>query len=626
MGTVFVASAGATPLDPVTGNAEAFFGLSKVYTFHLTIAAADFRKMPPPNGRGGRGRGGGRGVAGMFDGDSGYTRVPATLQFEGKDWGPLTVRYKGNSSYRGAPSELKRSLKLDFDVPDKTRMFFGLPKLNLNNNAFDSSQMRETLAYDVFRRAGVVAPRTAFAKVFITVPGQYHRQYAGLFTVVEQIDQTFFKDRWGKKVGVLVKPEGLRGLPYLGDDWTSYKAPYASKGTAKAGATARFIAFVTFLNQASDEEFARRIGEYLDVEAFLRFLAAEVVLVNTDSPLAMNHNYWLTIQPDTQKVVWVPWDMNMAFGGFGGGDPDLSLRQPSAPGMFPLADRLLAIPGVVQRYDQIVREMATANFTASRLGTQMQVLAAAIHDAVATDSTTTVASFERNLAENPSVIPAAVQGNTGGPGGPGGFPGRGGFGWGGRNAPPLRQFVTARIESVVEQLDGTRQGTTGRAGRGGFGGPVGGLDAGRPRRPFNVPIRRTDIRARWFVGLAAIANTLAGSGAPSHAVFDTGVPTLREVVIGGLILGLAFGGAVLFPVMLALYAAFTWHGKWRQAATLPAIGVLLVGVCVVVFARVTGAAPTLWFLWLIPLSIVVVAYDIVLVVRHRHEIGDRGVM
>src|SRR5262249_26633444 len=161
------------------------------------------------------------------------------------------------------------------------------------------TQMREALAYDVFRRVGVAASRTAYAKLFITVPGKYKEEYAGLFTVVEQVDQSFFKDRWGKKVGMLLKPERLNGTPYLGDDWKNYEKRYVSKITAKSEDAARLIAFIKFINQASDDDFFRHIGDYIDVDQFLKFLATEVVIVNTDSPLAMNHNYWLTVHPDS---------------------------------------------------------------------------------------------------------------------------------------------------------------------------------------------------------------------------------------------------------------------------------------------------------------------------------------
>ena len=444
--------------DPRASSSDQFFRTARVYTFELTISAADFARMPPKNGAGGRGMGG-FGGAGAGAGGSGYTKVPAQLRFDGKDWGAVAIRYKGNSSYRGARSDLKRSIKLDFNVPGRHRRFFGMSKLNLNNNAFDASEMRETLAYDVFRRAGVPAPRTAFARVFITVPGQYRREYAGLFTVVEQIDQKFFVERWKHKVGLLLKPEGLSGLPDLGEDWNSYAASYSSKIAAKADDAQRFMAFAHFVDHASEPDFAAHIGDYLDVEEFLRFLAVEVVTVNSDSPLAMNHNYYLTVRPGTHKVVWVPWDMNMAFGGFRRGEVNLSLYHASAPGMFPLADRVLSVPALLERYRKIVREILRTDLTRERMDATMQRVAASIGGAVALDPTTNAAQLQRNLAANPP-LPRRVSPGTGG------ADGVGGFGFHDRDGPPLRRFISDRIDSVRNQLAGKSSGVAGRAGFG----------------------------------------------------------------------------------------------------------------------------------------------------------------
>jgi spore coat protein CotH len=316
--------------------------------------------------------------------------------------------------------------------------------------------MREALSYDVFTRAGVPAPKTAYVRVFVTVPGQYDHEYAGLFTAIEEIDQTFFKDRWGKKVGLLVKPEGLRGMPYLEGDWASYERPYGAKAGSTAAGQSRFIAFVKFLNEAPDKEFEQHIGEYLDVDEFLRFLAGEVVLVNTDSPLAMNHNYFVTIHPTTNKVTWVPWDMNMSFGGFMTGDENLSIHQPSGRGMFPLADRMLANKTLRARYDAILREMVTRNVTVSRLVGEMERIAPTIRPAVAKDESVSLGSFERNLLADLTLSPESNGSMI--------------FGRG-RNGPPLRVFLTARVESVLAQLDGKSEGTPGRGGRGGFGPP-----------------------------------------------------------------------------------------------------------------------------------------------------------
>jgi hypothetical protein len=453
------AAAPAGTLDPQTATAEQFFGLTKLYRFELTIEAADFQSMPPPSGRGGRGVGG-------FDAPgeqsgSGYPKVRAALRFEGRDWGEITVRYKGNSSYRGARSALKRSLKLEFNGPDKSHRFFGMSTLNLNNNAFVSSQMRESLAYEVFRGAGVPAPRTAYAELYVTVPGQYQHEYAGLFTIVEQINQQFFQARWRHKVGVLVKPEGLHGMPDLGSDWRSYIDPYASKTPARPRDSARLIAFIQFVAHADDADFGRHLDDYLDVDEFLRFLAAEVVLANTDSPLAMNHNYWLTVHPGTHRVVWLPWDMNMAFGGFRNGDIELSVHQPSSPGRFPLADRVLANPTLRARYDAIVRQLIAGAASPERLQTQLHRIATAVHGAVARDPTTTLRAFDRNLESQapPEANATRVSGQAE-------------LFWGGHSAPALRGFIVTRTASITQQLDGRRSGTPGSPGFGGVGGAL----------------------------------------------------------------------------------------------------------------------------------------------------------
>ena len=188
---------------PATGTADDFFGITNLYTFHLTIAADQWAVMEEPDevlenpmpfegNPGGPERDPlaptperapppprfGPGANGPMMGSE-FKKGAATLQFEGQPFGEIRVRFKGHSSYRFARNSLKRSLKLDFNDLEKGRTFFGLTKLNLNNNAMDPSQMREALAYHIFRNGGVPAGRTAFARVFLTIPGQYDRASPG---------------------------------------------------------------------------------------------------------------------------------------------------------------------------------------------------------------------------------------------------------------------------------------------------------------------------------------------------------------------------------------------------------------------------------------------------------------
>ena len=62
--------------------------------------------------------------------------------------------------------------------------------------------------------------------------------------------------------------------------------------------------------------------DLLDVESALKYIAAIVALANFDSYLGnTTHNYYLYEEDGYFTVI--PWDMNLAFGGFGGGEVDI---------------------------------------------------------------------------------------------------------------------------------------------------------------------------------------------------------------------------------------------------------------------------------------------------------------
>ena len=63
--------------------------------------------------------------------------------------------------------------------------------VNLKAMFNDPSQMREALAWRLFDRAGVPASRHTYAKLALNAT------YMGLFSVVEQVDRRFLKDRLG---------------------------------------------------------------------------------------------------------------------------------------------------------------------------------------------------------------------------------------------------------------------------------------------------------------------------------------------------------------------------------------------------------------------------------------------
>ena len=371
---------------------------------------------------------------------------------------------------------LRRPFKIDFNQFVAAQQFHGLKALSLSNNAMDPTHLREALSYAVFREAGVPASHTAFARVYVTVPGVYEKEFAGLYTVVESVDKTFLKSRFQTNKGLLLKPQGARGFEYLGDEWRSYEERYRPKTDATAKTKRRLIEFVKLVSNADDDQFRKEIASYLDVDEFLRFLAATVLLSNLDSPLAMPQNYFMHIHPATLKITFLPWDLDLSFGSWPmGGTPeqqsDLSISHPHT-GQNRLIERLLAIKEYDGAYRQHLKRLMAGYFSVDRLGKDIETCEAVLKDIIAAEA---------------KAIAARKESRGFGPG-PGPMFGQ---------SVPLKSFVAKRVESVsTAQLAGRSQGHTpagmgfgpgGGPGRG-FGpgeGPPGGFGpGGGPGRGF----------------------------------------------------------------------------------------------------------------------------------------------
>jgi spore coat protein CotH/Ca2+-binding EF-hand superfamily protein len=422
------------------------FGLDKVWSMHLTIQPKAWETMQPTpmGGPFGWGRppareakppekGEDRKQRGMFGRD--YAYVKALLEIDGKTYKDVGVRFKGNFSYAASQGRLKRPLKIHLSRYVSGQNFRGLKRLTLNTNVTDATAAREGLAYRVYRDLEVPASRTAYARLTITIPGKYKREFVGLYTLVEPIDKTFLKDRFGSGKGLLVKPEGVGPVEYLGEDWAPYQQRYRPKTGAGAKAKRRLIEFTQLVQKTDDKTFAREIGNYLDVDEFLRYLAGTVVLSSMDSFIGMGHNYLLYLHPNSNKFVILPWDLDLSFGVMGGSPEelmDLSIRQPQT-NHNRLVERLFADARFFAAYKKHLRKLLDKDFTWEKIKKDL----AAIHAAIAPAQ-----AMEKK---------AAADRREGG--------GRPGFGPRFGGAADLDRFVVRRVDSIKGQLAGTRKGT-----------------------------------------------------------------------------------------------------------------------------------------------------------------------
>jgi spore coat protein H len=432
---------------------DGVFGLTRLHRFTITIAAHDYRKMDPPPTTGFLG--GQSSIPGPHAGagNMGYEfeYVPADVQADDQTFARVGLRYKGSGTYLASQFRAKRSFKIDFDRNDDRLRFHGLAKLNLNSGVMDSTKVREALAYEVFRAAGVPAPRTAFAEVVLHVPGRFNGEYLGLYTVVEQVDEAFLAAHFQNGDGLLLKPEGIRGLPHFGEKPADYEKAYNPKSKPGRGDWSRLVELTRLVNDAEENEFRDSIAEYLDLDAFARFLAANAMLASLDGFLGLGHNYYLYLSPVTGKFTFIPWDLDLGFGGFSMyGTPEqtveLSIEHPYL-GENKLIERLLAMPDFKAAYREHVRRLADEVFTPEQLGAD---LAAA-----------------RELAKGPIAKEAAGVRARGESTSAGLFPGI-------TDSLPVDEFIVRRAESAAAQLAGTKDGHVPRM-RGWFG-------ASSPRR------------------------------------------------------------------------------------------------------------------------------------------------
>ncbi len=450
-------------------SAAELFEYSKVWDVEIRISEEGYKALTPEGGRG-------------FDRDFPY--ATAEVLIAGHDPLKVGLRYKGNSSYSSAGDTKKKSFKIDFNRVLENQDFLGLSKLNLNNNILDPSQARETLAYLMFNDMGLASCRTAFARVYLQA-GKGKREYLGLYTMVEQVNGAFLKERFGTSKGLLLKPERNNSFPYLGQSWQEYESSYVPKTSAAPEFSRRLMEFTRFVEESSDEEFARKISGYIDLPGFLRFTALHAVLSHLDSFLLRGHNFYIYLPRSSGKFHWIPWDVNSTFAGHRSAGSasqqiNLSISQPYADGVR-LLSRILKIKSIRARYLKEIEAVLAGPFKAETLQARMQAILKAIGPAVAKDHNTDPARFKANFTKSPSnkAGQSLEQPRD-----------RSGFRSGLQQKPMLVDFIAGRTSSILSQLRDGQEGYVPRLNSRRSRGDRGRRPEGNSRRPSRGPFPR----------------------------------------------------------------------------------------------------------------------------------------
>jgi CotH kinase protein len=223
----------------------------------------------------------------------------------------FTLKNSGNRTLR-AP---KPSWRIILDAAGHGNRLAGMTRINLKAMYNDPSQMREALAWRLFGIAGVPAPRHTYAKL------AFDATYRGLFSVIEHVDKKFLADHFGENhLGNLYKTGcrdlGCASLTYRtgpgGDDSGSqYFIPGApertyrlqtNKNNPEASTYDDLACFIRTINgiglRGGDERFdtdafRESVDGIMNVNAFLRWAAVNMLLGSWDNYYATPSNYYL---------------------------------------------------------------------------------------------------------------------------------------------------------------------------------------------------------------------------------------------------------------------------------------------------------------------------------------------
>ena len=241
----------------------------------------------------------------------GNTYYPADFR-----WGDTTVRNVGiRSRGNGSRSGSKPGLRLDFDRSSTRQKVLGLKSIVLRNNTQDPSHLHERLSMSFFTRMGLPAPREFHVRFFV------NNEYAGLYTVVEAVDKDFLKRVFGENDGYLYDYDYDPAAPpyffeYLGADPALYVPKPFSPETNETNPRPDILErMISTINSAGAATFRTDIEEFLDVRTFMRYVAIEAFLADTDGFLGdwgMN-NFYLYRPPDRNRFTIIPWDKSHAF-------------------------------------------------------------------------------------------------------------------------------------------------------------------------------------------------------------------------------------------------------------------------------------------------------------------------
>jgi hypothetical protein len=274
-------------------EAAALYDPGTVWVIHLTMPRASEEKLEAdPEGE-------------YQPGEFSIAASAGTPGSEGPFSAPVKaeIRLKGSASFESLSG--KAAFKLKFKKGERP---FGLKKLTLNNMVEDPSMTHETLAYEVARAAGVPAPRTGFAEVYLN--GRDYGMHLDLETLDDQALERMFGTPFDAEHQHL----------YEGEDSNDVLPGYEHAFEVDEGDEANIAdleALIAAVNGDGAEPWSTRVAPFAELTEMTRMWAMEKYVGQWDGYSgqvgpAQPNNYYLYDNPQGIFQM-LPWGLDESF-------------------------------------------------------------------------------------------------------------------------------------------------------------------------------------------------------------------------------------------------------------------------------------------------------------------------
>ncbi|MCP4601762.1 MAG: hypothetical protein GY847_14805 [Proteobacteria bacterium] len=243
--------------------------------------------------------------------------VPAAVVFEDQSYDRAAIRYKGGYgtllscvNEEGDMLCPKLSIKLSFNEGENNEKgrFLGVRKLLFHACTRDSTCLRDRLSYGLFREMGIEACRVGHAT--LTINGENY----GLYILIEYIDKEFLEDHFADPEGNLYKER----WPLWDLDIFYIEGMRTNESAADVS---HMLEFAEALAKTDDQNFARDISPFIDMDLMARYNAVDQVINNWDGiwkfyceeEMCGNHNFYMYDDPSSGRFIVIPWDHDNTF-------------------------------------------------------------------------------------------------------------------------------------------------------------------------------------------------------------------------------------------------------------------------------------------------------------------------